>query len=96
MPSGTAYDAVVCPGPWAPELLRDPQIPFVMCTDTADGHFVIAKHPEHDKVTAAGGSSGHGFTFVPVVGEILAGLTIDGATGHPIALLDPARLRGGA
>jgi sarcosine oxidase len=42
------------------------------------------------------GFAGHGFKFVPVVGEILADLTIDGATRHPIAVFDPARLRGGA
>jgi sarcosine oxidase len=67
-----------------------------MYTNTADEHFVIARHPAHDNVTVACGFSGHGFKFVPVVGEILADLTIDGATRHPIALFDPARLRGGA
>lgn len=67
-----------------------------MYTNTADGHFVIAKHPEKRNVTVACGFSGHGFKFVPVVGEILADLTIDGATRHPIALFDPVRLRGGA
>lgn len=67
-----------------------------MYTNTADGHFVVAKHPGRDNVTVACGFSGHGFKFVPVVGEILADLTIDGATRHPIALFDPARLRGGA
>ncbi|SFR28800.1 sarcosine oxidase [Lentzea waywayandensis] len=62
-----------------------------MYTNTADRHFVIAR--EHD-VTVACGFSGHGFKFVPVVGEILADLVIDGATRHPIGLFDPARLRG--
>ncbi|MFD4640709.1 N-methyl-L-tryptophan oxidase [Lentzea sp. NPDC058436] len=62
-------------------------------TNTADRHFVIARE---EGVTVACGFSGHGFKFVPVVGEILADLTIDGATRHPIALFDPARLRGGA
>jgi sarcosine oxidase len=38
------------------------------------------------------GFSGHGFKFVPVVGEIVADLAIDGATDHPIALFDPQRL----
>lgn len=66
-----------------------------MYTNTADEHFVIARHPAHENVTVACGFSGHGFKFVPVVGEILADLTIDGATRHPIALFDPARLRGG-
>ncbi|HUQ60883.1 N-methyl-L-tryptophan oxidase [Lentzea sp.] len=67
-----------------------------MYTNTADRHFVIARHPGHDDVTVACGFSGHGFKFVPVVGEILADLATDGATRHPIALFDPARLRGGA
>jgi sarcosine oxidase len=30
--------------------------------------------------------SGHGFKFVPVVGEILADLAIDGRTRHDIRL----------
>ncbi len=67
-----------------------------MYTNTKDEHFVIARHPEHDNVTVACGFSGHGFKFVPVVGEIIAELAVDGATRHPIALFDPARLRGGA
>ncbi|WP_394621532.1 N-methyl-L-tryptophan oxidase [Lentzea sp. JNUCC 0626] len=64
-----------------------------MYSNTADRHFVIARDED---VTVACGFSGHGFKFAPVVGEILADLTIDGATRHPIALFDPARLRGGA
>jgi sarcosine oxidase len=63
-----------------------------MYTNTADEHFVIATHPAHDRVTVACGFSGHGFKFVPVVGEILADLAAEGSTGHPIALFDPARL----
>ena len=38
------------------------------------------------------GFSGHGFKFVPVVGEILADLAAGGGTSHPIALFDPRRL----
>ncbi|WP_329793611.1 N-methyl-L-tryptophan oxidase [Lentzea sp. DG1S-22] len=67
-----------------------------LCTNTPDLHFVIAHHPDHEGVTVACGFSGHGFKFVPVVGEILADLATDRATRHPIALFDPARLRGGA
>jgi sarcosine oxidase len=62
-----------------------------MYTTTPDHHFVIAGHPEHERVTVACGFSGHGFKFVPVVGEILADLALDGATDHPIALFDPRR-----
>jgi sarcosine oxidase len=39
------------------------------------------------------GFSGHGFKFVPVVGEILADLALDGRTDHPIGLFDPGRFR---
>lgn len=62
-----------------------------MYTTTPDEHFVLAKHPDHANVTVACGFSGHGFKFVPVIGEVLADLAIDGATSHPIALFDPAR-----
>jgi len=61
-------------------------------TNTADEHFVIATHPEHSQVTVACGFSGHGFKFVPVVGEVLADLATTGSTSHPIGLFDPHRL----
>lgn len=63
-----------------------------MYSTTPDENFVIARHPGHRNVTVACGFSGHGFKFVPVVGEILADLAIDGVTAHPIALFDPNRL----
>jgi sarcosine oxidase len=62
-----------------------------MYTNTVDEHFVIARHPAHERVTVACGFSGHGFKFVPIVGEILADLALTGSTAHPIALFDPAR-----
>ncbi|MFE9656362.1 N-methyl-L-tryptophan oxidase [Micromonospora sp. NPDC006431] len=62
-----------------------------MYTNTPDQHFVIATHPEHPQVTVACGFSGHGFKFVPVVGEILADLATSGSTVHPISLFDPRR-----
>ena len=51
------------------------------CTRTPDHHFVIARHPAHEQVTVACGFSGHGFKFVPVVGEILADLASRGRRG---------------
>ncbi|MFE6285498.1 N-methyl-L-tryptophan oxidase [Streptomyces sp. NPDC057877] len=64
-----------------------------MYSTTPDEHFVIARHPAHpDSVTVACGFSGHGFKFVPVVGEILADLALTGATAHPIDLFAPTRL----
>ncbi|MFE0677290.1 N-methyl-L-tryptophan oxidase [Streptomyces sp. NPDC058867] len=64
-----------------------------MYSNSPDEHFVIAPHPAHPgSVTVACGFSGHGFKFVPVVGEILADLALTGSTPHPIGLFDPARL----
>ncbi|MEV6769908.1 N-methyl-L-tryptophan oxidase [Nocardia sp. NPDC051030] len=63
-----------------------------MYSNTSDQHFVIARHPAHAAVTVACGFSGHGFKFVPVVGEILADLAMSGGTRHPIDLFAPQRL----
>ena len=60
-------------------------------TLTPDHNFVLGAHPHHPNVTIAAGFSGHGFKFVPVIGEILADLALTGTTGHDIALFDPAR-----
>jgi sarcosine oxidase len=62
-----------------------------MYTNTPDEHFVIGRHPGHDNVVVACGFSGHGFKFVSVVGEILADLSVDGRTRHPIGLFAPNR-----
>jgi sarcosine oxidase len=62
-----------------------------MYTNTPDEHFVIARHPAHEQVVVACGFSGHGFKFVPVVGEIVADLVTEGRTAHPIGLFDPGR-----
>jgi sarcosine oxidase len=63
-------------------------------SNTPDEHFIIARHPAHEAVTVACGFSGHGFKFVPVVGEIVADLATTGTTRHPIRLFDPRRLSG--
>lgn len=63
-----------------------------MYSNTADEHFVIARHPGLANVTVACGFSGHGFKFVPVVGEVIADLVTEGCTPHPIGLFDPHRL----
>jgi sarcosine oxidase len=62
-----------------------------MYTTAPDEHFVIARHPGHATVTLGVGFSGHGFKFVPVLGEVLADLALDGSTRHPVALFDPSR-----
>jgi sarcosine oxidase len=62
-----------------------------MYANSIDKHFVVGRHPAHERVTVACGFSGHGFKFVPVVGEILADLALTGVTTQPIALFDPVR-----
>lgn len=47
-----------------------------MYTLTPDRHFVIDRHPRHERVAVAAGFSGHGFKFAPVVGEVLADFTM--------------------
>ena len=56
-------------------------------TNSPDHHFIIDRHPLHDRVTIACGFSGHGFKFASVVGEILADYTISGATALPAGFL---------
>jgi sarcosine oxidase len=63
-------------------------------TLTPDEHFVLGRHPGHANVSVAAGFSGHGFKFVPVVGEILADLAQTGATPHRIDLFAPDRFAG--
>ena len=41
---------------------------------TADTHFVIALHPEHDRVWLVGGGSGHGFKHGPALAEYVVSL----------------------
>ena len=43
-------------------------------TVSHDENFYLDVHPQHENVVYAAGLSGHGFKFVPVLGEILADL----------------------
>ncbi len=63
-------------------------------TLTPDRHFVIDRHPAHPNVAVACGFSGHGFKFAPTVGEVLADLTMEGKTEHPIGLFQANGHRG--
>lgn len=61
-----------------------------MYTLTPDEHFIIDRHPHDDGIVIAGGFSGHGYKFCPVVGEIVADL-IDGVTRPDIEFLSLRR-----
>lgn len=61
-------------------------------TYSPDAHFIIDHLPGFNKrVTIACGFSGHGFKFVPVVGEILADLAVKGTTELPVRFLRAGR-----
>jgi sarcosine oxidase len=59
-------------------------------TTTPDGHFIIERVSE--KILAVSPCSGHGFKFVPLIGEIVADLVCDGRTRHDIGLFSLSRL----
>jgi sarcosine oxidase len=60
-------------------------------TMTPDHDFIIDRLPGAPNVIVASPCSGHGFKFAPVIGEILAGLAIDGGTSHDISRFRFAR-----
>ena len=63
-----------------------------MYTLTPDMNFLIDQHPAHPQVLICSPCSGHGFKLASVVGEIMADLAEHGATRHPIAPFNLARL----
>lgn len=66
-------------------------------TYSPDEHFILDFLPKtNNQVIIASGFSGHGFKFVPIMGEILADLAIHSTTKHPIDFLSLKRLDGGA
>lgn len=74
---------------YIPDALGEIQsISACMYTSTPDEHFILDHLPDYNKqVIVASGFSGHGFKFVPVIGEILADLTLEGKTNWPIDFL---------
>jgi monomeric sarcosine oxidase len=60
-------------------------------TLTPDENFIVDRHPGFGNVAFAAGLSGHGFKFVPVLGEILADLVTAASTAHPIEFLSLRR-----
>ncbi|MCH2160560.1 MAG: N-methyl-L-tryptophan oxidase [Phycisphaerales bacterium] len=56
-------------------------------TMSPDTHFLIDSLPQESRIVVAGGFSGHGYKFAPVVGEILADHALEGGTSHPAGFL---------
>ena len=46
--------------------------------NTPDRDYILDRHPSAANVWIAGGGSGHGFKNGPAVGEIMAGMILEG------------------
>jgi sarcosine oxidase len=62
-----------------------------MYTNSPDEHFVIGPVPGVPNVTIVSPCSGHGFKFMPLIGEIAADLALQGVTDHAIDMFAPSR-----
>jgi monomeric sarcosine oxidase len=58
---------------------------------TPDEDFILDRHPGGSGVIIGSGFSGHGFKFAPVIGELLASLTLGGDPGFPLERFELAR-----
>lgn len=56
-----------------------------------DGHFIIDRHRDDERMVFALGHSGHGFKFAPVIGEALADLALKGEMMREFDFLKTAR-----
>ena len=67
--------------PVLPGLASAPVLDNDTCTftNTPDHDFIIDFHPRHPRVLVSSPCSGHGFKFASAIGELQAGLLIDGA-----------------
>jgi sarcosine oxidase len=102
--TGLHHSSLRPPAEWTPDQLAgllEPLLPGLgrrhlraadcWYTLTPDEHFVVGRHPAHERVVVACGFSGHGFKFTPVLGEVLADLAVGAEPGLPLGLFDPGR-----
>ena len=62
-----------------------------MYTTTPDEHFLVGYPSGDQRVVVCSPCSGHGFKFVPVIGEVVADLVTGASTAFDISLFDPDR-----
>lgn len=68
------------------------EVTTCLYTYSQDEHFIVDFVPDTDhQVLTAAGFSGHGFKFVPVIGEVLKDLALVGETRHPVGFLKASR-----
>jgi sarcosine oxidase len=68
------------------------QAAVCLYTNAPDFHFIIDAHPAHAQVLIVSPCSGHGFKFSSVIGEMLAGLIIEGRASFDLSLFRLERL----
>ena len=70
-----------------------PPVGFKTCmfVNSPDEHFILDVLPEQPNVVVAAGFSGHGYKFCSGVGEVLADLSMQGATAHDTQLFRLSR-----
>ena len=68
-----------------PRLADAPVLESRVCQyeNTTNGHFLIDRLPQHDRVWLAGGGSGHGFKHGPMIGRYVADLIEDKTRPEP-------------
>lgn len=68
-----------------PALKGAPLVEARVCQyeNSPDEHFIIDRHPLAANAWLVGGGSGHGFKHGPAVGELVAGLVLDGDRATP-------------
>jgi sarcosine oxidase len=59
--------------------------------NTPDMHPLLGVHPAEPRLLVAGGCSGHGYKFAPVIGELVVDLLTVGSTSMPVSFLAPGR-----
>jgi sarcosine oxidase len=62
-----------------------------MYTTVPDQHFVLGCAQNDERVVVCSPCSGHGFKFVPVIGEVVADLIESAGTRFDISLFSPSR-----
>lgn len=60
-----------------------------------DRHAIIGRHPRHENVFLANGSSGHGVMHSPAIGQLVAEMIVDGKTSIDVHALRPSRFAEG-
>jgi sarcosine oxidase len=75
--------------PFVPGLRAPSTTAVCFYTNTPDEHFILDRHPQHERLYLVSACSGHGFKFAPAIGELVAD-EIAGRT--PFADLSPFRL----